>query len=132
MTTSKNVKNPNNGKRGPSAWSGYCLGHVNRSWSLGAGKVIPQLQKCCAKQAYSAMKSAGKLKPIPKNGPIPAGAPIFWPGLSKWGHVTISTGKVDKNGVPTMVDSHGTVHVAPISTWGKPAGYGVIPGTPVS
>lgn len=128
----KTYTNPNNGKKGPTAWTGYCLAHVNRCWSVGAGKPVADLQKCCAKQSYNAFKSHGKIKSVPKKGPIPAGAPVFWAGLSKWGHITISTGRVDKNGVPTVIDNHGGLYEVPITKYGTPSGWGVISGTPLT
>lgn len=128
----KTYRNPNNGKTGATAWTGYCLAHVNRCWSVGAGKPVADLQKCCAKQSYYAFKNHGKIKSVPKKGPIPAGAPVFWSGLSKWGHVTISTGRVDKNGVPTVIDNHGGLYEVPITKYGTPSGWGVIAGTPLT
>jgi hypothetical protein len=133
----KTTVNPNNGKKGTGAWAGYCLGHVARCWSIGAGKTIPQLQKYCAKDACNSIKAAGMMKGVPSSGPIPAGAPVFWDGIGDkghktWGHIAISTGKVDNRGVPTVVDTGTTpISVQPIDRYGKSDGYGVIKGTPL-
>lgn len=134
---SKTFTNPNNGKTGTGAWSGYCLAHVARCWSVGAGSTVSQLSQYCAKDACNAIKNAGMMKSIPAKGAIPAGSPVFWDGVgdkgsTKYGHIAIATGKVDSRGVPTVVDTGTTpISIQPIDRYGSSDGYGQVSGTPL-
>jgi hypothetical protein len=83
------------------------------------------------------MKKSGKIRKIPSKGPIPAGAPVYWDGRGDYGHKTyghiaISTGKVDKRGVPTVVDTVSVpISIVPIDKYGKSDGYGLLKGCPI-
>lgn len=134
--TSLTAVNPNTGQGGTdgSQWSMWCLGHVARCWSIGAGKTVPLLQAGSAKIAYNNFKNAGKIKAIPGSGPIPAGSPVFWETQSEWGHVAIATGRVDSRGVPTVIDNYKGIKEKPIDQMcSKPiSGWGVVDGTPIT
>ena len=89
--------NPNNGTYD---WNGYCLGFVGTTLRNSAGEPSP-MRQYDAKDAYFAMAHANLISNDTNH--IPAGAPIFWPWLSKWGHVAIATGQISSDGSPMMI-----------------------------
>jgi hypothetical protein len=67
--------------RNPSkSWAGMCLNSVNLAWGGNVG------------HGYDARQAYGYTKKRHKGGTPPAGAPLWWPGLSSHGHVALSAG----------------------------------------
>ena len=115
--------NPNNGTHD---WNGYCLGFVGTVIRAAATEPS-EMRQYSAKDAYFAMAHANKISNDVKH--IPAGAPIFWPYLSQWGHVAIATGQISSDGSPMMVTttSHGPREMS-VKEFGEgmPTGWGKI------
>ena len=96
-------RNPNNGT---TDWDNWCLGFVSQvNREAHGGRGDPQLAQYSAKNAYFAMVDANRLSRDLSN--IPAGAAIYWPNASFYGHIAIYSGNKSASGDPLIITSTG-------------------------
>ena len=115
--------NPNNGTHD---WNGWCLGFVATTLKA-VGKEPSPMGQASAKDAYFAMAKANLISNDTSH--IPAGAPIFWPYLSQWGHVAIATGQIASDGSPMMITTSSKgIREMSVKQFGEgmPVGWGKI------
>ncbi|WP_371590924.1 transglycosylase SLT domain-containing protein [Streptomyces sp. NBC_00470] len=60
-------------------WGHYCLKSVDDAWQSSG-------------RSGTAKQAAAMVKKKHKGGTPPVGAPVYWPGLSQWGHIALSAG----------------------------------------
>jgi hypothetical protein len=137
---SRTLRNPNGPD--PHGWGTWCRALVRAAFQKATGRAMPELSAgTAAWDSYRAFAREGRVQ---SEGVPPAGAIVFWspaergrvspgsPGATA-GHIAISNGdgtvitNVKKGGRRDNL-GQGIALSVPISCFGHPAGYVVIPG----